>query len=42
MIISDITMATLSIPASTLCVKDKTDEVKVEDLDDSEDEGHQL
>ena len=42
MVICDITMVTLLIPASTLWTKDKTDKVKVDDLDYIEDEGHQL
>ena len=41
MMISDKAMVTLLISASTLWATDKT-EVKVDDLDDIEDEGHQL
>ena len=42
MMISDKAMVTLLISASTLWAKDKTEEVKVDDSDDIEDEGHQL
>ena len=42
MMISDKAMVTLLLSASTLWANDKTEEVKVDDSDDIEDEGHQL